>query len=129
MNRTSTDNRGFTLIEVLVGAALLAIVAVATLSMTIMVIKGNQRARYHSLAVQLAEQGIETLKRVNYSSQLPSYDGLVEDYDTITNFNQFRRIFSVQISSDMATLTVSVTWRTQGGTSQPVVLKTFRSED
>ncbi len=44
--------------------------------MTTMNVKSNSYTQHHTKAVQLAESGLELLRRVDYNNELPDYDGV-----------------------------------------------------
>jgi prepilin-type N-terminal cleavage/methylation domain-containing protein len=122
----SYNDRGFSLIEVLVSVALLSFLAVGVLTMTTMNINSNSFAQHHSKAVQLAESGLEEMRRVDYTTQLGSCDGVVNNYGSIPNYPDFRRTFNVTYGADISTLRVTVTWRVMGTDSVPLVMTTLR---
>lgn len=122
----SSSARGFTLIEVLIATALLAFLAISILGMTTMNINSNSFIQHHTKAVQLAESGLEEMRRVDYVNQLAAYDGLVQDFGTIPNYLQFRRTFEVGYAADISTLTVRVSWRRRGASSRPLTLVSQR---
>jgi len=122
----SSKSRGFTLIEVLISIGLLAFLAVGILGMTTMSINSNSYVQHHTKAVQLAESGLEELRRVDYVNQLSAYNGVIQDFGSIPNYPGFRRAFTVDHAADISTMTVSVTWRVRGTTSFPLVLTSRR---
>ncbi|HSX48544.1 MAG TPA: prepilin-type N-terminal cleavage/methylation domain-containing protein [Candidatus Nanoarchaeia archaeon] len=67
-SRSLNDNRGFTLIEVLIAAAVLAMSAAAVVSVFVTVKTLNRRARNITLATQAAQQEIEVLRNTAYAS-------------------------------------------------------------
>jgi type II secretory pathway pseudopilin PulG len=122
--------RGFSFIEVLTAVVLFSFLVVGVLMMTTMNIKSNSYTQHHTKAVQLAESGLELLRRVDYNNELPNYDGVsalsVSDFGTIPQYPDFRRVLLVNWGTQLSTLQVSVTWRTQSATSFPLVLTTQR---
>jgi prepilin-type N-terminal cleavage/methylation domain-containing protein len=125
--KTLNDERAFSLIEVLIAITLFTFLVVGVLTMTTMGIRTNSYAQHHTKAVQLAESGLELLRRVNYTTELNGFNGVVNDYNTIPNYLEYRRAFSVTYALDISTLQVSVTWRSQGVESIPIVLTTQRA--
>jgi prepilin-type N-terminal cleavage/methylation domain-containing protein len=117
---------GFSLIEVLMAITLFTFLAVGVLTMTTMGIKTNSYTQHHTKAVQLAESGLELLRRVNYTLELAAFDGVVNEYGTIPHYLEFRRSFQVTYAPDISTLQVTITWRSQGIVSVPIVLTTQR---
>jgi hypothetical protein len=97
------------------------------LTMTTMGIRTNSYTQHHTKAVQLAESGLELLRRVNYTTELGGFNGVVNDYGTIPQYGEFRRSFQVIYAPDISTLQVTITWRIKGGIdSFPIVLSTQR---
>ncbi|MBN2399546.1 MAG: prepilin-type N-terminal cleavage/methylation domain-containing protein [Candidatus Aminicenantes bacterium] len=121
------DPRAFSLIEVLMAISLFTFLVVGVLTMTTMGIKTNSYAQHHTKAVQLAESGLELLRRVDYATQLAAFDGVVNDYGTIPQYLEYRRSFQVTYAADISVLQVTVTWRTQRTVSFPIVLTTQRA--
>jgi hypothetical protein len=121
------DQGGFSLLEVLMAIKLFTFLVVGVLTMTTMGIKTNSYAQHHTKAVQLAESGLELLRRVNYVTELANFDGVANDYGTIPQYPEFRRVFQVIYAADISTLRVTITWRTQGVISFPIVLTTQRA--
>jgi prepilin-type N-terminal cleavage/methylation domain-containing protein len=121
------DQGGFSLLEVLMAITLFTFLVVGVLTMTTMGIKTNSYAQHHTKAVQLAESGLELLRRVNYVTELPTFNGVENDYGTIPQYPEFRRVFQVIYNADISTLRVTITWRNQGVESFPIVLTTQRA--
>jgi Tfp pilus assembly protein PilV len=121
------NERAFSLIEVLMAITLFTFLVVGVLTMTTMGIKTNAYAQHHTKAVQLAESGLELLRRVNYNTELAAFNGVENDYGTIPQYPEYRRTFLVTHGVDISTLQVTVTWRTQGVVSFPIVLTTQRA--
>ena len=121
------DQRAFSLIEVLMAITLFTFLVVGVLTMTTMGIRTNSYAQHHTKAVQLAESGLELLRRVDYTTELSGFDGVENDYGTIPQYLEYRRTFQVNYAADISTLQVTITWRTQGAVSFPIVLTTQRA--
>ncbi len=119
--------KGFSLIEVLVALAIFSFVLLGVLSMMGAHISSNFISKNHSKAIQLAEDGIETLKSVDYATELSAFNGKVDDFGSIPNFPAFRRVYSVVPFSDYSITQVSVLWRSKGNNSKPIVLRSIRS--
>lgn len=122
--------RGFSFIEVLTATVLFTFLVVGILMMTTMNINSNSYTQHHTKAVQLAESGLELLRRVDYNTELANYDGVAaiafSDYGQIPNYLDFRRTLLVTWGTQISTLQVTVTWRVRGATSVPMVLTTLR---
>jgi Tfp pilus assembly protein PilV len=124
--KISNDARGFSFIEVLTAVILFSFLVIGVLLMTTVNINSNAYTQHHTKAVQLAESGLELLRRVDYTADLAGYDGVEQGYGTIPNYLDFRRTFSVNYAVDISTLTVTVHWRVRSAESSPVVLVTRR---
>lgn len=132
--------RGFSLLEVLMAITLFAFLVVGVLTMTTMGIRTNSYAQHHTKAVQLAESTMEMMRRVDYNDVLPEFDGVsdevttasgitihpVEPYGSIAKYGEFRRVSQVNWATDISLLRVTITWRTQGTESIPIVLESQR---
>ncbi len=131
MFRQTSDNvRGFSFVEVLVALVLFSFLVIGVLMMTSMNIKSNSYTQHHTKAVQLAESSLELLRRVDYTNELPNYDGVsaisFSDYGQIPNYPDFRRRLQVAWGAEMSTLVVTINWRTLKRDSPPMVLSTLR---
>jgi len=128
--KLSNNVRGFSFVEVLTAVVLFSFLVIGVLLMTTMNIKSNSYSQHHTKAVQLAESGLELLRRVDYNTELPNYDGVsalaFSDYGQIPNYPEFRRSLLVTWGTEISTLRVTVTWRTQNTDSFPMVLTTQR---
>ncbi len=125
--KISNNSRGFSFLEVLTAVVLFSFLVIGVLSMTTMNIRSNSYAQHHTKAVQLAESGLEFLRRIDYTTQLPAYAaGVASGYGTLPNYGEYSRTLQATINGTISTLTVTVTWRSQGLNSAPVVLTTRR---
>jgi type II secretory pathway pseudopilin PulG len=118
---------GFSILEVLMAITLFTFLVVGVLTMTTMGIRTNAYAQHHTKAEQLAESGLELLRRVDYTTELSAFNGVVNDFGSIPQYPEFRRSFQVTYAPDISTLQVTITWRSQGVASFPVVLATQRA--
>ena len=127
MSKKFLNNKGgFSLIEVLIAITLFTFLVLGVLTMTTMGIRTNSYAQHHTKAVQLAESGLELLRRVNYTTELSAFDGVVNEYGSMPQYGEFKRSFQVTYAPDISTLQVTITWRIQGRDSIPIVLSTQR---
>lgn len=128
--RILNNIQGFSLIEVLTSIVIFSFLVIGVLMMSTMNIQSNSYAQHHTKAVQLAESGLELLRRVNYTTELPNYDGVsaiaFSDYGQIPNYPDFRRSLLVTWGTELSILQVTVTWRVRGRDSFPMVLTTER---
>jgi Tfp pilus assembly protein PilV len=123
------NNRGYTLIEAIISASLLAILLIGTLAAMSSSIFSNQFSSNETLCQQWAEDGLEMMMRVPFDN-LPSISSpFVNDYDSIPKYEKFRRVITLNnIDDDNYQVTVSVTWKHQSGNaSKPVVVSMIRT--
>jgi len=109
---------GFTLVEVLIAIFILAFALLAMAQTQIMAIRGNAFANKTTTAVTLAQDKIEELKGLSYSSVINGSD----------SSGVYTRTWTVQNdtpSTDLKTVTVTVSW--QDTTSHQVLLETIIS--
>lgn len=62
------NNYGFTLIEIVVALAVIAIGIFAIMTLTLMVVKGNAHSRKNTAATTLAQKKMEEIKALNFAS-------------------------------------------------------------
>ena len=122
-----SDKSGFSFIEVLVAAAILALLIVGVLTMTTAHIKTNSFAIHHTKAVQLAEEAVERLLRVDFTD-LTGFSTTVENFGQIENYPDYSRTISViVIDAENCRISASVQWRSQGINSRPIRLSIIRT--
>jgi len=127
LRANSVKAKGFSFIEVLAAVTIFSFVVVGVMLMTTMHIRTSSYAQHHTKAMQLAEDGMEMLKRLNYDAELINMDGVVNDFGTIANYPEFRRDFQVNWNTEISTLRVTVTWRSMARNPNPVVLVSLRT--
>lgn len=112
-----TDDRGFTLVEVLIAGTLLAVALLAIASMFPTAYSNVEYGGRRTKAVTLAQQKMEALRAGNFP---PSTTGSPETVDGI-----YTRAWTVSVSgvapNQVATVTVTVSWSSVLG-SKPVTL-------
>uniref|UniRef100_A0A7C4MQG2 Prepilin-type N-terminal cleavage/methylation domain-containing protein n=1 Tax=Desulfatirhabdium butyrativorans TaxID=340467 RepID=A0A7C4MQG2_9BACT len=115
---------GFTLIEVLMAAVILAVGLLGLAAMQTAAIKANYQAKKHTLAVALAETQLEAYRNMAYDS-IPS--GTITDTDvTSGDVGKFTRVVTIENDVPVAgvkTITVSVFWN--DGKLRKATLKTI----
>jgi prepilin-type N-terminal cleavage/methylation domain-containing protein len=117
-------SKGFSLIELLVAIGVFAFLVIGVLSMFGVQISSNSYLQHHTKALQLAEDGIELLNRVNYDDELADYDGVIET--EIPNYIGYQRQFTVDWDVDISAISVRVSWQKSGSLSNPIVLNSRR---
>ncbi len=120
-------NDGFTFVETLVSVSILAFVIVGVVLMSAAHIRSNSFTSHHTRSVQLAEDGLEWLRRLDYNSELINANGRVDNFGDIVRYPDFRRAYTVTWGAELSTLQVSVTWRSRGRDAAPVVLTSMRT--
>ena len=99
------NNKGFTLIEVMIAIVILAIGLLALVSVTVMVIKGNSLNKMRTTATTLANKQLETLKNTNYDSVASS-----AAWSTVPDFPGYERMWTVTTSGFQKTIVMKVRW-------------------
>jgi len=128
LKKISNNKKGFTFIETLVSVTILSFVIVGVLTMTTVHIKMNSSALHHTKAVQLAEEGVEMLLRLDPSLLAGFAGGKTEDFDTIKKYHDYSRTITVQnIDMDNYRIISSVIWRSQNLYSKPIILSILRT--
>ena len=117
--------KGFSFIEVLMAVALLAFLVIGVLSMSSTQVSSNSFLQHNTKALQLAEDGMEFLKRVDYNIDLAGFNDVVQT--NITNYPGYQRQFKVQWDTDISNLQVIVSWQRSGKNSAPVILNSRRT--
>ena len=102
------NNKGFTLVEIMVAIAILTIALLGLVSVTIMVIKGNSFSQTMTTATTLGKDKMEQLKNTGYTNLTGGTDTVAPIYTrtwTVTNNSP---------AADMKTIVVTVQWNWQG---------------
>ena len=107
-NARQMTNRGFTLVEVMIGMAIFLIGFLAVGSMQIAAINGNAGAREATEAATRATSQLETLIALPYGSIV---DGDPETYGAYTV--RWDVVLDTPLE-DTKTITVTVTWEQRG---------------
>lgn len=107
-----TDTSGFTLTEVLIGTVILSIGLLGMGTLTASIINGNARSTRTTAATVLAQEKVETIKRLGASGAANAAG--TENYGTIAKYASYKRVTSVTANTPDAglfTVTVTVFWR------------------
>jgi type IV pilus assembly protein PilV len=123
-------NSGFTLIEVMIAIAIIAIGIFGVMSLVLTVMKGNTLSKRVTTATTIAQDKLEYLKRIDYNEidlTGVSYSGTETTYD-IDYYRQVT-IDDNTPAADTRTITVDVYWDPGTTTStHKVELKTVIAE-
>jgi prepilin-type N-terminal cleavage/methylation domain-containing protein len=107
---TVTNEKGFTIIEVMIVIGIFAIGILAVASMQVSAFQGNRSATLRTMAITLATEHIENLVSQNYGSIAGSTNpNTVDNFDiswVVTN--------STSPSPATKTIVVTVTWNDRG---------------
>ncbi len=107
--RRAQNQRGFTLIEIMVAVALLSVGLLGMAGLTVGIMRGNSLSSQVTTATALAQAKMEDIKRVGYSGATES----TEDYNSISGYPLYQRVTEVDVESPdpgMKTVTITVLW-------------------
>ena len=118
---------GFTLIEVLTGLAVVAMIMTAVSSLSIGTIRSNRTAQQVTAATNLARDKIEELRGLDYWTITDGADPqpLTESGTAGGAGAIFTRSWSVYLGPTNGTLFLKVTVRWQDGTTREVAVRTI----
>jgi prepilin-type N-terminal cleavage/methylation domain-containing protein len=119
------DRKGFTLVEVMIAVFVLTVALLGLISVTVMIIKGNDFSRRMTTATTLAKDKIEQVKKAPYNtiSAGTTTDYLNIDSSAGATGAYFTRILTVTDNTpttNMKTVQVVVNWN-WGGTRNVTV--------
>ncbi|MBL7205252.1 MAG: prepilin-type N-terminal cleavage/methylation domain-containing protein [Desulfobacteraceae bacterium] len=115
------NNKGFTLIEILIAITVFSIGLLGMATLTTGIIRGNLASNNLTTATVLAQEQMEDIIRDGYAKA----SGKDENYGSITDFSQYKRVTVVDDNkpeTDMKIVTVTVSWDSD---SHSVILKTI----
>jgi type IV pilus assembly protein PilV len=114
------NNKGFSLIEILVAIAILSVGLLGTAALTASIIRGNQVSNKVTTATTLAKDKMENIKRVGYSNTVSETRAFLS-----SPYNSYEREVTVvddSPASNMKTVTVTVYWDTNKSISLQTIL-------
>jgi prepilin-type N-terminal cleavage/methylation domain-containing protein len=119
------SQRGFSMIEVLVGISFLSISSVALTSLSLGTIKATQESRRISAATNLARAKIEELRGIDYQDIASGVDAakLSEDNHTGSAAAIFQRTWTTTAGPVAGTKHVAVTVTWTGGGDKKITLE------
>ena len=104
---------GFTLIEIMVAIVILSIGLLGMASLTVGIIKGNKLSNNLSVATTLGQDKMEDIRRLGYSGTSATTTTVTENYNSITDYGEYKRVTETTIDSPaagMKTITVTTYW-------------------
>jgi len=122
------DQRGFTLLEVLITMVLLAVGILGVGGLAITTVQGNDKSNRLSTATLLAQDTLEAVRTAGYTGA-PALAG-TEGYGAIAGSTTFKRVVTVADDTPsiwMRTVTVTVWWESDDHsvTLSTVIAKEF----
>jgi len=111
------NQRGQTLIEVVAGIGLLVIVVTALVGLGVVALKTSTSARSRTIAVKLANEGMEIARSVRDQNDLDAVNStnLPDDTTTVGSVN-FDRTWTITGDSNKKKIVVEVSWEESSGT-------------
>jgi type IV pilus assembly protein PilV len=126
MTRGSNFNQnGFTLIEVLITMVLFSVALLGAAGLVVGIMQGNAHGINLTTATTLAQDQMEEIRRLGYSSTPISDTTNSEPYNSISGYSLFRRVTHTDVDNpapNMKTITVTVYWDSN---SKSVALQTI----
>ncbi|MBM7622735.1 prepilin-type N-terminal cleavage/methylation domain-containing protein [Sporohalobacter salinus] len=115
------QERGMTLIEVLVGITILAVILISILGYFVRSTKVVSETEKRSIALNLAQKKMEELKGMEFDN-LSEED---EDYGDIDDYPEFKREVDLELEeSNLQGVTVIVSWQS-GDSENSIRLETY----
>ena len=112
---TEKGGPGFTLMEVLIAIVLLSVGLLGMASLTTGIINANRLSNAQTAATALSQDKMADMGRLGYSGTSATTATVVENYNSITDYEPYKRVTTTTIDSpapDMKTITVTVYWDT-----------------
>ena len=110
------NNKGFSLIEILVAMVILSVGLLGTAALITGIVKGNRVSNMISTATTCAQDEMEETRRLGYSGMPASDTTTTEPYNSITNYSLYKRDTFTDVvnpapgAPGMKTVTVTVYW-------------------
>ena len=119
------NDSGFTLLEVLVAMAVLAIGSLGATTLTLSILRGNTFSNQITTATTLAQDKLEDVKRLGFVAAASG----TENYGSIAHYSSYKRVTAVAgtpaATPVTKTVTVTVLW---GADKHRVTLNTILAQ-
>lgn len=125
MNKRIEEQNGFSLIEVLVGLVFLAIGLLAIAGLQVTSVRGNYFSNNLMQATYVAQDRLEFLKNLPFSSSQLQSNQYNEGTTTVSGV-VFNRSYEVVTGGNLKTIKYTVTWN--DGVHHNVTFSTVRSQ-
>ncbi len=106
---------GFTLIELMLAAAVLIVVVVGLLATYVGCFTINETAKNLTLAINAAQQTLEEIRDYNFYSIYDDYNNTTFEASGIPNSDGEGSVKINDSNPDLLKVTISVCWRQRGG--------------
>ncbi len=126
--RKSRNEKGFTLLEILIAITVLSIGLLGMAGLTTNIIHGNMLSKKVTTATTLGQDRMEHFRRLGYSATPTADTTTTENYNSIANFSSYKRVSFIDVNSPsagMKTITVTVYWKSN---AESVALKTILAQ-
>ena len=113
MKKKLGNQKGFTLLEILVAITLMAVALLGMAGLTAALVQGNDFSKRLTTASTLAQDKLEDMTKLGYGNTATTDTTVTEGYNTIPNYTAYKRVTFTDVDSPaagMKTITVSVFW-------------------